>query len=157
MKRIETLNETARKAMVETLNAAAVKGVEAYHCPGSLAFCPGCPMDDECDIAQLHDPAVIKTFPGWLNWLCADVDGTAIKMGYRVWWTGVNGLYWIQKPDGTKVYAKARPLTMLLFQQPDFPTELQITDVFASRYGATCLLVKDESTGNSWLYFNKLI
>lgn len=59
--------------------------------------------------------------------------------------------YHIVRPDGSNIYALGQPLP-LLPRDYERNSALAITDIFASRYGAVCILVEDMYTGETWLY-----
>lgn len=151
MKRIETLDETHLVAIRNTLNAARIDGRSAYACPGSRANCKDCPVLCECAGAYHDEPGLIKSFIGWLAWLFEDVKGVRIKSGYRVIYTERINYYHIVSQDGTNLYAKGRPLVLLPVDCKRY-TEFAISDVFASRDGAACILVEDTYSGETRLY-----
>lgn len=157
MKRIETLTRSDCRVLVHTLNDAALEGEAPFCCyvlgnSESRIDCDSCPVKTACDLSLNSDGGeIIKTFRGWLAWLCGDVGGERINSGYRVLLTERINHYRIVRPDGTNIYAVGQPLP-LLPRDYDRNSALAITDVFASRYGAVCILVEDAYSGEKWLY-----
>lgn len=158
MKRIETLTEVDRIAIVRALNDSAIIGKAPYLCLMNDCACKGCPVSNACSGFSVGDRPV-KTFIGWLNWLLDEVDATAINTGYRVFLTDRINLYCIERDDDlnfNRLYAEGRPFTALFFDQQFFPS-LTVIDVFASRYGVACILVKDNRNNKNWIYIDKAI
>ena len=159
MKRIETLSENDRLAVVRTLNDAALNGDVMYSCAFvGATVCNVCPLANECGALYI-DEFPKKSFVGWLNWLCDDVDAPAINTGFRVFVADRINWYCIERDDDLNfntLYAEGRPLTALFFDQ-QFSPDLMVIDVFASRYGVTCILVKDRRDNKNWLYIDKAI
>ena len=151
MKRIETLTPKERLAFIHTLNVAALCGGATWQCPATLNVCHECPIESECDATYTTIPGTMKTFCNWLAWLCDDVKGERISSGYRVLLTDRINHYRISRPDGVDIYAVGQPLPLLLRDREGNPA-LAITDVFASRYGAVCILVEDTYSSEKWLY-----
>lgn len=159
MKRIETLTPNDRLAVVRTLNDAALNGDVEYSCAfGGETDCNVCQLANECGSLYISEFPK-KSFIGWLNWLLEEVEATAISTGYRVFVTDRINLYCIERDDDlnfNRLYAEGRPFTALFFDQQFFPS-LTIIDVFASRYGVACILVKDNRNNKNWIYINKAI
>lgn len=158
MKRIETLTDVDRLAIVHTLNDAAINGKTSYSCLMNDFTCTGCHVANACSGVHVGDRSE-KTFIGWLNWLCDEVEETAIITGYRVFLTDRINLYCIERDDDlnfNRLYAEGRPFTALVFDQQFCPS-LMVIDVFASRYGVACVLVKDRRTNKNWIYLDKAI
>lgn len=151
MKRIETLTEYNRLAIVGTLNLAATHGETAYICPWRYVECKDCAAEADCDAAYHDAPGITRSFRGWLAWLCDDVYALKIESGYRVLLTDRINHYRIARPDGFDIHAVGQPLPLLPRDREGNPA-LAITDVFASRYGAVCILVEDTYSGEKWLY-----
>lgn len=159
MKRIETLSENDRLAIVRTLNAAAINGESAYLCPGRRVECKDCAAEPDCELEHICEPGALRTFIEWLNWLRDEVETPAISSGLRVFCTGVPNHYCIERNDDLNfntIYAEGRSFTALFFDQQFFP-DFTVIDVFASRYGVTCILVKDRRNNKNWLYIDKAI
>ena len=157
MKRIETLTEKDRRAITRTLNDAALDGVASYSCCRD-GKCHICPIAYDCTGLYVGELPTY-TFIGWLNWLLDEVDATAISTGYRVFLTDRINLYCIERDDDLnfkRLYAEGRPFTALVFDQQFCPS-LMVIDVFASRYGVACVLVKDRRTNKNWIYIYKAI
>lgn len=150
MKRIETLTEVDRLAIVRTLNDAAINGKTSYSCLMNDFACTGCPVANACSGVHVGDLSA-KTFIGWLNWLRDEVEATAIRSGYRVLYTKRMNHFHIERPDGVNLYANGQPWALLPIDR-DRKSEFVITDVFASRYGTACILVEDTYTGEMVLY-----
>lgn len=151
MKRIETLTRSDRLDVVRTLNDAALNGDVLYSCRFEGATeCSACPLANECGALFISEFPK-KSFVGWLNWLCGDVYAFKIDSGYRVLLTDRINHYRIARPDGVDIYAVGQPLPLLPRAREGNPA-LAITDVFASRYGAVCILVEDTYSGEKWLY-----
>lgn len=154
MKRIETLTKKDRRAITRTLNEAALDGVASYSCCRD-GECHICPIAYDCTglyVGELPN----NTFIGWLNWLCDEVEKPAISTVYRVFLTDRINLYCIERDDDLNIYAEGRPFTALVFDQQICPS-LMVIDVFASRYGVACVLVKDRRTNKNWIYLDKAI
>lgn len=157
MKRIETLTEGDRLAVVRTLNAAAIIGKSAYICPGRCVECKDCANEPDCENEYIAEPGAIRTFIGWLNWLLDEVETPPISSGLRVFFTSVPNLYCIERDDDLNfntLYAEGRPFTELFFDQQFFP-DLRVIDVFASRYRVACILVKDRRNNKNCIYIDK--
>lgn len=137
MKRIETLTPYDRLAVIRTLNDAAQYGNAMYSC--------------EFDCALYTGEFIKRSFTGWLAWLCDDVKGERNSSGYRVLFTEHINHFRIVRPDGANIYAVGQSLSLLPFDY-ERKSALAITDVFASRYGAACILVEDMYSGDTWLY-----
>lgn len=142
---------------MHTLNDAALEGESPFACYAlgnceCRIECDTCPVKSECD-ASLNGEVgeIIRTFHGWLAWLCDDVKGEKISSGYRVLYTSRINQYHIARPDGTNLYAKGRPLVLLPVDLKRYK-EFVVYDVFSSRYGAACILVEDTKTGEMRFY-----
>lgn len=123
MKRIETLTEIDRLAIVSTLNDAALNGKTPFACLMNDCACKGCPVANACSGVYDGDRPV-KTFIEWLVWLCDDVDAPAINTGFRVFLIDRINWYCIERDDDLNfntLYAEGRPLTALFFDQQFFP------------------------------------
>lgn len=149
MKRIETLTEKERRAIIHTLNDAALDGVASYSCCRDVS-CDICPIAYDCTGLYVGELPP-NTFSGWLAWLCGDVKGERNSSGYRVFLTECINHYHIVRPDGVNIYAVGQPLP-LLPRDYERNSALAITDIFASRYGAACILVEDTYTEEMSLY-----
>ena len=151
MKRIETLDETHRFAIRNTLNVARIEGGSAYACPGSGVNCKYCPVLLECDGAYHDVPGLFKSLSGWLAWLCDEVNDPLIDSGYQVFYTERVNQYRIVRPDHWKFSAVGKPLPLLWHDLNHYP-EFKITDVFSTDYGAACIVVVDPVTDETYFY-----
>lgn len=153
MKRIETLTEVDRIAIVRTLNDSSLNGKAPYSCLMNDYECKGCPVSNACSGFSVGDRPV-KTFIGWLSWLLDEVEKHEIRSGLSSFCTSLPNHYCIERDDDlnfNKIYAQGRPLTALFFDK----NHLNFIDVFASRNGVACILAKDNRSGENVIYIDK--